>query len=270
MKVKLAVDIFRPEMVAALRTMHDLLEVGFENVEPLCTFLERMWKWFCYHDVSNWSQAISQRLEIKRPFSEEDDERIKDLDFDFPEELREWNKQKGNPLECFTPQTLNAIIFTSRSTANLIKHLLRSGFKYVLTRRLSTDNIESCELFICNRSNQQDSTRPNSLSCNTPLPTESVLRRNDPLIASERQPKITRPRGKTILMNTSSNHLKILNQLKEAPVLKIGDDESDKEFNVESKAWGGKGLTKVLGGTSSARVLKACKAEYSNRPTAYT
>lgn len=57
MKVKLAVDLFRPEMVAALRTMHDLLAVGFENVEPLCKFLERMWKWFCYQDVSNWTQA---------------------------------------------------------------------------------------------------------------------------------------------------------------------------------------------------------------------
>jgi hypothetical protein len=113
MKVKLAVDLFRPEMVAALRTMHDLLEVGFENVEPLCKFLERMWKWFCYQDVSNWTQATSKRLDIKSPFAEEDDERITDLDLDFPEELREWNKRKGNVLECFTPQTLNAIILKS-------------------------------------------------------------------------------------------------------------------------------------------------------------
>jgi hypothetical protein len=72
-----------------------------------------MWKWFCYQDVSNWTQATSKRLDIKSPFAEEDDERITDLDLDFPEELREWNKRKGNVLECFTPQTLNAIILKS-------------------------------------------------------------------------------------------------------------------------------------------------------------
>lgn len=48
--------------------------------------------------------------------------------------------------------------------------------------------------------------------------------------------------------------------------LDIGDGESDKEFKVGSKSWVGKGLTKVLEGTSSARVMKACKAEYSNPP----
>jgi hypothetical protein len=116
----------------------------------------------------------------------------------------------------------------------LIKQLLRSGINFVLTRRLSTDKIErfhgavrhyygsnhhpavaNCLSVIEAISRTQLALT--SLSCNTPLPTEAALRRNDHLIASERQPKITRPRGKTILMNTSSNHLKILNQLKETP-----------------------------------------------------
>lgn len=45
MKVAYARDIFRPEMVAALRSVHDLKEVGFEKVEPLVNFLEFFWKW---------------------------------------------------------------------------------------------------------------------------------------------------------------------------------------------------------------------------------
>lgn len=40
MKVNLSIDIFRPETVASLRTMSDLNEIGFSNVEPLCRFLE--------------------------------------------------------------------------------------------------------------------------------------------------------------------------------------------------------------------------------------
>lgn len=65
MKVKLAIDIFKPEVPASLRSMCEMNIVGFSNVEPLCKFLELMWNWFCYHDVSNMTQHVRQRLEVK-------------------------------------------------------------------------------------------------------------------------------------------------------------------------------------------------------------
>lgn len=65
MKVKLAIDIFKPEVPASLRSMCEMNKVGFTNVEPLCKFLELMWNWFCYHDVSNTTQHVMQRLEVK-------------------------------------------------------------------------------------------------------------------------------------------------------------------------------------------------------------
>lgn len=40
MKVTCARNLFRTEMVSALRSMHDSKEVGFENVQPLVNFLE--------------------------------------------------------------------------------------------------------------------------------------------------------------------------------------------------------------------------------------
>lgn len=65
------------------------------------------------------------------------------LDVEFPEEMKKWNDNKKKKiLECLTKETLEAIIFTSRSIANCIRRLLDSGQKYVLTRRFSTDNIE--------------------------------------------------------------------------------------------------------------------------------
>jgi hypothetical protein len=66
MKVCYARDIFRPELVAALRCMSDMYQIGFENVEALTDFLEFFWKWFNYHDVCNLTQHYQQRLEMKK------------------------------------------------------------------------------------------------------------------------------------------------------------------------------------------------------------
>lgn len=137
-KVCYARDIFRPELVAALRCMSDMYQIGFENVEPLTDFLEFFWKWYNYHDVCNLTQHYQQRLEIKKPFSDTNDERLYELDEEIPEMLKYWNKMKSNALECFTKETLDAIILTSRSTANFIKYLLNGGLQFVLTRRFST------------------------------------------------------------------------------------------------------------------------------------
>lgn len=142
MKVSYARDIFRPETVAALRSMHDLGEIGFQKVEPLVKFLEYFWKWYNYHDICNPSQHYRQREASKKPFSDEYDERIQELDEEIPELLKKWNKEKKSAMECFTKETLEAIIFTSRSTANCVTYLLNGGFQFVLTRRFTTDNIE--------------------------------------------------------------------------------------------------------------------------------
>ena len=56
MKVNYARDIFRPEVDAALRSMHDLQEPGFENVEKLVSFIEFIWRWYNYYDVCNLTQ----------------------------------------------------------------------------------------------------------------------------------------------------------------------------------------------------------------------
>jgi hypothetical protein len=56
MKVNYARDVFRPEFVAALRSMHDLKEPVFENVETLFSFIEFIWRLYNYHDVCNLTQ----------------------------------------------------------------------------------------------------------------------------------------------------------------------------------------------------------------------
>lgn len=55
MKVKPALDIFRPEMTAALELMGHYKIPGFENDQPLIEFLKFFWKWWEIHDISNTS-----------------------------------------------------------------------------------------------------------------------------------------------------------------------------------------------------------------------
>ena len=40
-----------------------------------------------------------------------------------------------------TKETLEALRFTTKSTVNTVRHLLESGFKFVLTRRFSSDGL---------------------------------------------------------------------------------------------------------------------------------
>ena len=135
--------------------------------------------------------------------------------------LTQWFKSKKNPLECFTKETLDAIIFTSRSTANYIRHLLENGIQFVLTRRFSTDNIEQFHGSVRHYCGSNDHPsvgqclsaieRMNrtqlafiSMQCITPLQTEAVLRKSDLLTRKERKPKPTKQRTIKFLMSAGN------------------------------------------------------------------
>lgn len=114
----------------------------------------------------------TRRLKLKRAFKETttsqktffrvDDERLTFLEVDIPLLLQTWEKEikmlvdaippkeiqkmKQEKLKFLTKETYHAITFTSKSTVECVRYLLEEiGFHFVLTRRLSRDNIE--ELF---------------------------------------------------------------------------------------------------------------------------
>jgi hypothetical protein len=140
------------------------------------------------------------------------------LDEEIPKMLKHWNKMKSNALECFTKETLDAIILTSRSTANFIKYLLNGGLQFVLTRRFSTDNIERFHGAVRNYCGNNDSPAVGhalsaierisrtqlamtSMQCNTPLISEAILKKSEQLI-TERNTKCTRVRARDVLRMT--------------------------------------------------------------------
>lgn len=234
MKVCFARDTFLPEVTASLRTMKDLNLREFENVEKLCCFLEYFWNCYNYHDVCNLTQSTFQRLDIKKPFLDEDDTRLYELDVEIPAMLTHWFTTKKNPMECFTKETLDAIIFTSRSTSKCIKYLLNSGVQFVLTRRFSTENIERFHGSVRNYCGSNDHPsvaqclsaidRMNrtqlaftSMDCNTPLSTEAVLRKKDPLIFNAKNKTCPKQRAIKFLLTSASLTAPILDKFNSHP-----------------------------------------------------
>lgn len=175
---------------------------------------------------------------MKKPFSDSDDERLHELYSEIPDFIRQWNNEKKSPLECFTKEILDAIILTSRSTANVIKHLLNNGLQFVLTRRFSTDNIERFHGAVRNHCGSNDQPAVGhclsaierisrtqlavtSMHCNTPLTTEAVLKKSGALIVSERKPKPTKVRAKQILSILEKDNLNILESLHRSPGINL-------------------------------------------------
>jgi hypothetical protein len=58
-KVKFAIDIFRPEMIASLKMLAENSEPEFEGVTPTVEFLEVFSKWIAIHDISSHEGTLS-------------------------------------------------------------------------------------------------------------------------------------------------------------------------------------------------------------------
>ena len=82
-KVNIAIDIFRPDVIATLQMFAAQKVKGFEDVKGLITFLQTFQKWFALHDVSSTAEFIRKRLPDKMPYYSTDDERLTWLSDDF-------------------------------------------------------------------------------------------------------------------------------------------------------------------------------------------
>ena len=142
MKVKWAVDIFRPELVAALQLLCEYGIAGFEDAMPLVEFLKIFWRFWEIHDISNTTQYFRQRSPDKMPFYSKDDARLQFLEEFILNWMSDWKNSAINKNQFLSEETYDALVFTCKSTASCIRHLLDEGFNYVLTRKFSTDDIE--------------------------------------------------------------------------------------------------------------------------------
>lgn len=158
-KAKPAIDMFSKSLTGAIRMHAELHTPGFENVEPTVQFMELVHRWYAIHDTCNTTEFAFKRLPDKKPFYSSSDERLYFLEIEFPEMLRKWESEiqtsiqsipceekkkiKDEKLKFLTKETYQTLLFTSLSTVQCVKYLLDElKFKFVLTRRLSSDNVE--------------------------------------------------------------------------------------------------------------------------------
>jgi len=140
-KVKYHLQVYQPQVVAAMKMYHRYSLPGFQKLDETLIFMENILKFWNLHDVCNTTQHVHQRLEDKRQYTSAADTRLVWLEKELPEYVIDW-KDQAEPHQFLTDETYNALIFTCKSTAACIRYLLGLGFRYVLTRNFSTDAIE--------------------------------------------------------------------------------------------------------------------------------
>ena len=168
--VKPAMDVFRSDLTATIRLHAELGTEGFEDVDSTLKFMENMQRWIAIHDISSTKEHILKRLPDKKPFYSEEDERLDFLEKKFCRWLEKWKQEveeglnkipqvnkdmtqeekariaqlkKKQKHRGLTKETHEALLFTTKSTVDSVRFLIRVyGFAFLLTRRFSSDEIE--------------------------------------------------------------------------------------------------------------------------------
>ncbi|KAF4531821.1 hypothetical protein B566_EDAN014875 [Ephemera danica] len=149
MSVLPAVQIFSQPLIAVVKYLqiHSgrfATKEDFNQAAPTIRFMEHLHRFFAVHDIRNTTQHIRQNLPDKKPFYDVDDERLEWLLKDFPNFLDNIQVQShARGLQGLTNETLDALIFTSQSTAVVVKYLLQTTHKFVCTADLNSDPVES-------------------------------------------------------------------------------------------------------------------------------
>lgn len=132
-KMKLFLNVFNEKTVAALKIHHK------DDTATIINVIVKLWKIL---NVKNPSLHIRLADDDRRPFSSESDSRL-----DFLQEMALMFKNlpagRGpSRKQSLTLETRNALYTTLMGTAALIKKLLASDFKYVLTAKFQSDDLE--------------------------------------------------------------------------------------------------------------------------------
>ncbi|KAH7942263.1 hypothetical protein HPB49_022451 [Dermacentor silvarum] len=147
MNERSAVQLFGVAVTAALKYLKDqadhTCDLEFASAGPTIKFMEAMQKWFTLMDVSNCQQHIHCNNEDTRHFTDVDDSRLNWLEDDLLSYI-DTLKNASKPENFLSKETCHALIFTTKSNVACIRHLLTAKcFRFVLTRKMSSDPIEA-------------------------------------------------------------------------------------------------------------------------------
>ncbi|KAM7295701.1 uncharacterized protein ISCGN_020974 [Ixodes scapularis] len=147
MNVGRAIAIFSPQVTSVLRFLqqhgHRLGAPGFENCLPTVEFMELVYKWFVLHNIKSTTLHWSSRDAMRMPFYGTDDERLSWLETECLDYFETWKQETTHKLQFLSQETYEALRVTTKSTVLCTRHLLDSGFHFVLTAKFSSDDVES-------------------------------------------------------------------------------------------------------------------------------
>ncbi|KAH7958884.1 hypothetical protein HPB49_006121 [Dermacentor silvarum] len=143
MNVLRAVQTFSPQVIAAIEHLQentggDSTLYAFSKASSTIHFMKTIKRWFDIHDTTYAGSGQ------KSPISNTDDPRLLWLANEFTsyiEGIQENSKARGK--DGFTCETFEALRFTTKSTVETARFLLRNGVNCVLTRKLNSDPIEA-------------------------------------------------------------------------------------------------------------------------------
>ena len=166
MNVSRALKIFSTEMITALKFLkqnaESLGEERFLETDAPIEFLEMVNKWFNILNVTNKYRHITSRNPDVMHFVSVNDSRLDWFENTFLKYLKEWQESCHNPNQFLSKETYLAVKLTTESSVKCIKFLLNSGFHYVLTRKLNSDDIESFFSALRHMSGSNDMTNANN------------------------------------------------------------------------------------------------------------
>ncbi|XP_049522070.1 uncharacterized protein LOC125944788 [Dermacentor silvarum] len=147
MNVRRAVQVFSPPVTAALKLLTEqaghTCDASFAHFGSTVVFMDTMYRWFVLMDVSNCTQHIHQNDPDCKQYECERDERLGWLETEFLNYLAEIKRQ--SPAKNFlTRETYQGLLFTTISNVECVRYLLKvMRFRFVLTRKMSSDPIEA-------------------------------------------------------------------------------------------------------------------------------
>ncbi|KAH7979598.1 hypothetical protein HPB49_010001 [Dermacentor silvarum] len=147
MNVQRAVQVFPPLVTAAVKLLQEqaghTCDASFAGVGPTVQFMDTAHRWFVLMDVSNCTQHIHQKNADYKQFESAGGERLIWLETSFLDYLADL-KSQCLAKNFLTKETYEGLVITTRSNVECIRYLLEEmSFHFVLTRKMSSDPIES-------------------------------------------------------------------------------------------------------------------------------
>ncbi|CAN7979608.1 unnamed protein product [Ixodes pacificus] len=140
----------------------------FEGCLPTVEFMELIYGWFVLHNPKSTTVHVTSRDTMRMPFWSPDDESVNIgtrhiycgkicvlhswslslffglswLQGDCLAYFASWKASTTHKMEFLSAETHEALRVTTTSTVLCTRHLLNSGFHFVLTSKYSSDNVE--------------------------------------------------------------------------------------------------------------------------------